>query len=145
MKHFRNKSWSPPLTRFVAAALVVYWAALCVGTHVPGRFVGTPLISDKVLHFSAYAGLSFLIATLLPLLGVQSWRAYGGALIVAVCYGAIDELGQIPIPGRTADIADWWADVAGAVAGLACCWLMMAAIVRRPRSRLQLQKRPSPP
>ena len=145
MKHFRNKSWSTPLTRFVAAALGVYWVALCVGTHVPGRCVGTPLISDKAIHFLAYAGLSFLIATLLPLLGVRGWRVYGGALIVAACYGAIDELGQIPVPGRTADIADWWADVAGAVAGLTCYWLMVAAALRRPSSWLQLQKKPSPP
>ena len=129
----------------MTAALVVYWAALCVGTHVPGRFVGKTLISDKALHFWAYAGLSFLLATLLPRLGVRSWSVYWAALLIAVCYGALDELAQIPIPGRTADIADWWADVAGAVAGLAGYGLMMAAILRRQAARLQLQKKPSPP
>ena len=112
----------------MAAALVVYWVALCIGTHVPGGFVGTPLVSDKTLHFLAYAGLSFLIATLLPLLGIRDSRVYWTALLVAVGYGAIDELGQIPIPGRTADVVDWLADVAGAVAGVVCYRLMVGAM-----------------
>lgn len=163
----------------MAAALGVYWAALCVGTHLPGGLVGTPLVSDKTLHFFAYTGLSFLIAMLLPLLGrtagnrvpdtdasgrcaestrqgvtglllsatrlgVRGWRVDWTALFVSVGYGAIDELGQIPIPGRTADVVDWLADAAGAVAGVVCYRLMTGAMTLRPFSPSG-QKKPSPP
>jgi VanZ family protein len=121
-----------PSTRTVTVALVVYWVVLCIGTHLPGGFVGTPLVSDKTLHFLAYAGLSFLIAMLLPLLGLRDSRVYLIALLVAVGYGAVDELGQILIPGRTADAVDWFADLAGAVVGLVCYRLMVGVLTMRP-------------
>jgi len=133
-----------PSTRTVAAALVVYWGALCIGTHLPGGSVGTPLVSDKMLHFLAYTGLGFLIAMLLPLLGIRDSRAYLTALLIAVGYGAIDELGQIPIPGRNADVVDWLADVAGAVAGVMCYRLMVGAMACQPFG-FRGQKKPSSP
>jgi VanZ family protein len=133
-----------PSTRTVTAALVVYWVALCIGTHLPGGFVGTPAVSDKTLHFLAYAGLSFLIAMLLPLLGIRDSRVYLTALLVAVGYGVVDELGQIPIPGRNADAVDWFADVAGAVVGVVCYRLMVGVLAIRPFT-LSGQKKPSPP
>lgn len=49
--------------------------------------------------------------------------------VVAACYGAVDELGQIPIPGRHADIWDWVADMLGAVAGLAAYRLSLAVVI----------------
>ena len=144
MKHSRKTSWPSPLTRTVAAALIVYWVALCIGTHVPGGFAGTPLVSDKVLHFVAYAGLGFLLAAMLSLSGIRDSRIYWTALLVAVGYGAIDELGQIPIPGRTADVVDWLADVGGAVAGVVC-WRLMVGAMAVGIFSLSGQKKPSPP
>jgi VanZ family protein len=128
----------------VAAALVIYWAALCIGTHVPGGYVGTSLVSDKTLHFFAYTGLSFLLAAMLSLLGIRDSRVYLTALLIAIGYGAIDELGQIPIPSRTADGMDWLADVAGAAAGVMCWRLMVGAMTLRLFS-VSGQKKPSPP
>jgi VanZ family protein len=128
----------------VAAALIVYWVALCIGTHVPGGFAGTPLVSDKTLHFVAYAGLGFLLAVMLSLSGIRDSRIYWTALLVAVGYGAIDELGQIPIPGRTADVVDWLADVGGAVAGVVC-WRLMVGAMAVGIFSLSGQKKPSPP
>ncbi len=125
-------------------ALVAYWVALCIGTHLPGGFVGTPLVSDKALHFFAYAGLGFLLAAMLSLLGIRNSRAYWTAVLVAVAYGAVDELGQIPIPGRTAEGLDWLADVAGAVAGVIGYRLMVVAMAFRAFS-LSGKEKPSPP
>ncbi len=128
----------------MAAALIVYWVALCIGTHVPGGFAGTPWVSDKTLHFVAYVGLGFLLAAMLSLSGIRDSRVYWTALLVAVGYGAIDELGQIPIPGRTADVVDWLADVAGAVAGVVC-WRLMVGAMAVGIFSLCGQKKPSPP
>lgn len=133
------------MRQLVTATLVVYWTMLCVGTHLPSRLVASPLlVSDKVLHFLGYTGLSFLIATLLPLLGVVERRVYWRAFLVAIVYGAIDELAQIPIPGRTAELGDWYANVAGAVAGVTCYRLTTVAVGDQV-FRLWPEKKPSPP
>ena len=56
------------------AALVCYWLAMFLGTHWPNFSLrGYPQDTDKVLHFSAYAGLSFLLALRLSL------KRFGGS------------------------------------------------------------------
>jgi VanZ family protein len=43
------------------------------------------------------------------------------AILLAVAYGAVDELHQSRVPGRTCSPVDWLTDLCGAV--LAICWL----------------------
>ena len=43
---------------------------------------------------------------------------------VAVLFGAIDELTQIPVPGRVGDRLDWLADSLGAASGV-CLFLFL--------------------
>jgi len=94
--------------------LAVYWVALFVGTHVPIPPDVVQLAgSDKMLHFGAYLGLSLLIAFCVR---PKGWN-YLWVLLGLAAYGAIDELLQIPVR-RTADVADWLADVAGVAVGL---------------------------
>jgi VanZ family protein len=45
------------------------------------------------------------------------------ALAIAAAYGIFDELHQSFVPGRSADILDWFADVCGALIGIGACWL----------------------
>ncbi|HET9359309.1 MAG TPA: VanZ family protein [Vicinamibacterales bacterium] len=92
-------------------------------------------VSDKGAHLLAYS-----------VLGVLSVRAAGGglpcrvtvpialtALAITSGYGALDEWRQGVVPGRSQDIADWYADTAGAVIGIGVCWAwgMMRALGRR--------------
>lgn len=144
--YLARKSSANSSTRpWATAPLVLYWTALCVGTHLPGSAFSAPLVvSDKVLHFLAYAGLGLLLAALLPLFGARDGRASWGALAIVIVYGAFDELGQVFVPGRTVELADWLANVAGAVTGVTCYQLTrltISEVVFRPR----LQKKPSPP
>jgi VanZ family protein len=99
-------------------ALVVYWIALFVGTHMPVPR-GTNLEnSDKWIHFFAYAGLGGLMTL------AAGWRSQAGlrlwhlALIAVslAAFGGFDELTQ-PLAGRDADWLDWFADVGGVIAG----------------------------
>jgi VanZ family protein len=89
-------------------------------------------VSDKTAHAAAYA-----------VLGVLAVRAVGGglpcrvtlsvalaALAIASGYGAFDEGHQWFVPGRSADVADWCADTAGAVIGLGACWAWGMMAVR---------------
>jgi VanZ family protein len=125
--------------------LTVYWAALCLGTHLPGSVVVALPVSDKVLHFAAYAGLGFLLALLALRLGLRGWRVHAALLLIAVCYGTIDELGQIPVPGRTADMADWGADILGFAAGLALHWLAVRVAAIWGKTQLEQHEKPSLP
>jgi VanZ family protein len=82
-------------------------------------------ISDKIGHFVVFFifGL-FLYRALTPLGAISGTRWTRGkklalALIIAVAYGAFDELYQGTVPGRTVDLADLLADTIGASAAVA--------------------------
>lgn len=89
-------------------------------------------VSDKTGHITAYFGLAILAV-----------RAIGGGLpcrvIVPIAltafaitagYGLSDEFHQWFVPGRSADLADWYADMTGAVIGIGACWLWGMIAVR---------------
>src|SRR5688572_17914294 len=43
--------------------LLAYWALIAIGTHLPSADGGgVPYLSDKFVHFGAFAGLGFLLA-----------------------------------------------------------------------------------
>lgn len=78
-------------------------------------------------HLLAYAGLAGLLLFALcrggrPRLG-YALLAFGLALL----YAAADELHQAFVPGRTGRAEDVLVDAAGAAAGLAVAWLVLAA------------------
>ncbi len=124
-----RRSSSANSTRVVAiAVLVAYWLVLFVSTHLPSGAIPHPRAWDKLLHFAAYGGLTFLLAWPVAARSGPSLGTYVYLLVIAACYGAVDELGQIPIPGRAADIWDWVADVVGAVAGLAAYRLSLVVV-----------------
>ena len=118
MNSFRLLTWS----RLVTLMLAVYWIALATSTHVPELPSVSVRYGDKMAHYTAYAGLAFLLS--------WAWttrRAYfpKGLLFafgVATVYGAIDELTQIPVPGRCGEWYDWLADSVGAVTGIGLFW-----------------------
>lgn len=96
-----------------AAALWCYWLLLFVLTHLPKvpKFPG-PHLSDKVVHFVAYAILTGL-ALASGAWGNLSLRQRVWQWVpLLLAYGAIDELLQ-PIVGRHADAMDFMADAAG--------------------------------
>ena len=81
-------------------------------------------LSDIQGHSIGYLGLTVTIGRALAG-GVSSGatlRAAAGAWVIAVAYGASDEWHQSFVPGRSPDVADWFADAAGALAGAGACW-----------------------
>lgn len=63
---------------------------------------------DKLMHAAAYGGLMVWC-----LVGDRGRRS-GVWLGVVALYGLTDELHQALVPGRSPDVVDWLADVAGA-------------------------------
>jgi VanZ family protein len=117
--------------------LAGYWVALFVGTHLPPEFPGLPPQGyDKVVHFSAFAGLAGLLAvTWCYVWGrLHLWTAVV-AWLVLLAYAAGDEITQ-PWFRRTCDIYDWRADACGAAVGLALVYgWQLLRIARGRQSR----------
>jgi VanZ family protein len=67
---------------------------------------------DKVVHALLFAILATLIRLTLPKLPSVGVLTFIGAIALA------DELHQLSLPGRNADVIDWVADVAGAAVAL---------------------------
>lgn len=111
----------PAWPRWTAAAVAgLYWLAMFLGTHWPKLPLpqGGRLGWDKVLHFSGFAGLAVLLA-----FAVSRWRdvtvaTYVVIVVVLAAYGAVDEWTQALVPGRSCDLYDWLADMAGMTLGL---------------------------
>jgi VanZ family protein len=131
----RVAPWLPPVT-------VGYWCLLAILTHWPRRHPFPPrmLYEDKLAHFLAYSGLAFLIS--LTLHAGTLWRRgtasprlarMGIALVVVMLYGVVDELTQ-PWFGRNCELADWFADLGGALVGLTASWFTLRYISRSTAS-----------
>ena len=110
MTQFRSRPW---------VAVIAWLVIQLTLTTLPGSMLpsGPPGLSlDKVGHFGLYFVLAFLVS--------RAWLAGGrrpellALLWVALgIYAALDELHQLVIPGRSADIMDWLTDLAGGAAG----------------------------
>ena len=123
--------------RIAIVALFVYWVLLFIGTHMPAnRLLASMHQSDKVLHFGAFAGLSFLMAWAIPTNMHKLYRNTLLAAFVTVAYAGLDELLQIPV-GRTADWKDFYADCIGIGIGLLAYTLARAFIFRAQWSFFQ--------
>jgi VanZ family protein len=87
-------------------------------------------IPDKVAHLVTWMVLGALLWWASAPFGV--WRGAMVAFIAAALYGAADEVHQRFVPGRSADVADWLADVAGSCVALV---LITAIAARRASAR----------
>lgn len=121
----RLGAWLPPL----------FWMAVifCVSS-VPGSDlpdVGIPHF-DKAAHFAEFLVLGMLV-----------FRAYAGSfppgdrgavvasISLAAAYAAFDEWHQRFVPGRSVDLTDFLADVAGIIVGV----FLYRSIMRKERAR----------
>lgn len=114
----------PPVARWAPwARLMAYAGLLFALSSLPS----VPLEpawpqGDKLLHLLAYIPLGWLAHGAfagLRQLGRRPWRLRLAALGAAALYAASDEWHQALVPGRTADLADWAADLLGIGAGIA--------------------------
>ncbi len=87
--------------------LALYALALAVATHMPGVRVPTKFeYTDKIIHLSAFAGLTVLVCVALR--PRRAWLAG----IALMGYAALDEWTQ-QFAQRNTDVYDWVADTLG--------------------------------
>ena len=93
----------------------IFWQSSFPSVHDTNWF----LHQDKGLHLAAYGLMAFLAARALdrerP--GLRRSTLWLLASAFAVLFGLSDEIHQSFVPGRTASIADWIADILGSAAG----------------------------
>jgi VanZ family protein len=110
------------VTRVLAYAPAVVWAALLLflggRSDVPTVDTGLPL--DKAAHFLFYGFLGALAT--IGWKKSNRWPALPIAIVLAMSVGAIDEVHQASVPGRSSDIFDWFADSAGIITA---CWVVL--------------------
>ena len=118
----KNRAW-------VAVAL---WLVLQVTiTSLPGRDLPSfPHPWDWLGHFTLYAGLGFLIVRAGWLRG---WpiRKLWWVVAVLVVWGAADEVHQLWMPNRDADVPDWIVDSCGALVGVSAVVLILRSRLAR--------------
>lgn len=100
-------------------ALLFIWVAFTFFlTSVPDAQVDVPLpYADKIAHFCFYGVMGFLCALWRRASGSPAGRAALVALVFTAFVGAVDEVHQHWIPGRSTEFFDWIADAAGGGAG----------------------------
>ncbi len=112
--------------------LIIYWIILFILTTLPGQMAVTLDVSDKIEHFGAYGLLSvFLYLNLSFQNRFEIFKKFPGTftVVIASFYGLLDELHQLLVPGRSADVLDWLADFSGSLVAV----LITGYIIRRIR------------
>lgn len=102
-------------------ALLLYWPTIFILAHIPIPYlVRKAGVSDKALHYLAYLILFFLLWFAVSPDKKVSWRRAVAwwVFFVVAGYGALDEWLQSYMAGRSASIADFYANLAGMVTGL---------------------------
>ena len=99
----------------------MYWLILFTATSLPAYDLPKLGLSDKVEHFTAF----FLLAILLNLTLIYQRKsrflfekAFIATIIICLLYAAVDEIHQLFIPSRFAELLDWVADGSGVIMGV---------------------------
>jgi VanZ family protein len=115
--------------------LTIYWVILFIATSIPVERLPSIGFTDKINHFIAY----FILAILVNLTLIYQRksrllfeRASIATVVICLFYGALDEVHQMFIPGRSAETLDWFADAFGAAAAV----LLIYFLINKLRYRL---------
>ena len=118
---------------FRALLPAILWAALIfVASSIPSEDIPeVPIFRyDKLIHLAIYFVFAALVYRFLSFEGVSSAvRSRAAILTVGIIafYGMTDEFHQHFVPGRTMDVYDWIADVAGGI----LCVVVLSYLSRR--------------
>ncbi|MBS3734818.1 MAG: VanZ family protein [Phycisphaerae bacterium] len=126
----------PLLRRGLPVATVVAWCTAFALTHVPAEKLPHLGTGDAALHAIGYFVLAGLLWATLAVRGVWPPRRATLVICVMIVYAALDEATQtLPALRRAASMADWLADVGGAVAAVGIGEGAIALALRRRRKR----------
>jgi UDP-2,3-diacylglucosamine pyrophosphatase LpxH len=110
--------WALPAALALAIAWLGHLSALPLGVRLPHP-------RDWAAHAAAFAalGLALELAWRGNRTGTPVYRRHLAIFALLAVFGALDEWQQAYVPGRSADVVDWLADLAGTFLGLAASCL----------------------
>ena len=115
----------------ITMPLIVYWIVLFVLTSLPSSSAITVGVSDKIEHFGAYGLLSvFLYLKLFFQNKYELLKRFPAlfTIFIASFYGFLDEIHQLFVPGRSAELLDWLADFVGSVIAVLIVKFLLAKL-----------------
>lgn len=110
------------------------------GSMSPEEFTKIEAFVRSAAHFSEYALLAFLSAFMLYTYKLGNLPVLGFAVAFSAVYAVTDEIHQIFVPGRAAQISDWLVDTSGALLG-ALLMLLILAVYRAVKNRKPQNKK----
>lgn len=109
--------WLPETRPRALFGLIVFWCILFTLTHIPGdRLPKIPFtFRDLLAHFFAFLILTILYMSAFPRRHKSLHQHLFPMFSILVIYAGLDELLQIPVPGRHGSLHDFLADVCGVI------------------------------
>ncbi len=113
---------------FIYIPLAIHWVSIFVLTSLPTKSMPSFALHDKVKHFIAYLVLTFFLSLTLRVQDKyakikEEFIKY--TIIITLLYSTFDEIHQIFIPGRSAEVLDWIANLFGIFLGITLVrWLL---------------------
>ncbi len=109
--------------------ILIFWVPLICWFLIIHNFSATPgrdlpridiPHADKLFHLVEYFVFGILLIRAFDQSNVNVSLAKLSilAIIIALCYGALDELFQRSVPGRSSDIVDYIVDCIGSLSGI---------------------------
>lgn len=105
-----------------------YVVCIFILSSIPGQDLPSVHVSDKLIHTGEFGLLGILMCRALTA-QLPAWprsRIALVSLLAAICYGATDELHQLFVSARSAELADLAADGLGVTLAV-WGWLRLAA------------------
>ncbi|MGE5179866.1 MAG: VanZ family protein [Bacteroidota bacterium] len=109
------------------------------GSSIPTFFPGV----DKLEHLGEYSLFGLLVGRAIRFtMGPTSRRLQAalGTIAFGAAVGALDELYQLRVPGRSSDIHDWMTDVGAVTLAVLLTQLIHTRPLLRPGSRESVEK-----
>lgn len=105
----------------IYALLVIHWISIFILTSLPSKSLPHFALHDKLKHFIAYLILSILLTLSLWL--QEKFLRFKREFVkfsffITIIYATFDEIHQIFIPGRDAELFDWLANLLGIILGI---------------------------
>lgn len=88
----------------------------------------------KNAHFFAYFILGVLVMNIVNRKGINGFKAFAIALGICILYAISDEVHQLFVPGRGAQVKDVLIDSAGAATGIGICKIISK--IRRKKDKI---------
>jgi hypothetical protein len=80
---------------------------------------------QNLLHIPMFAVLSFLFLLILQAYQIENWKRNAIVMLISGFFGLINEIIQIPVPGRYGGLTDILLNLAGAILGIVVFYLVL--------------------